>query len=107
VKKGWFCPDTIIWHKNNPIPNTAGQLTNSFEYIFCFSKYPRVSFAEDKKQYIKNVWEFPIASGESKHNAVFPIDLPERILSLFAEEGDIILDPFCGSWEQLVKQLRN
>jgi len=96
LKRRWFCPETIIWHKNNPIPNTANQLTNSFEYIFMFTKRPFYNFPNKDRKYIHNVWKFPISSGNLKHNATFPLELPFRCISLFTEPKDIILDPFIG-----------
>ena len=96
LKRGWFCPETIIWHKNNPIPNTANQLTNSYEYIFLFTKRPFYNFPSKERKYIHNVWKFPISSGDSIHNATFPIKLPLNCISLFTNPRDLILDPFVG-----------
>lgn len=31
------------------------------------------------------------------HPAPFPIELPRRLIQLYTFEGDIVLDPFCGS----------
>ena len=41
LKQGWFCIDTIIWWKNNPIP-IQGRLTNAFEYILVFKNIPSI-----------------------------------------------------------------
>lgn len=34
---------------------------------------------------------------QSKHPAVFPIELPEFFIKAFSNKGDIVLDPFMGS----------
>ncbi len=34
---------------------------------------------------------------QSKHPAVFPIELPEFFIKAFSNKGDIVLDPFIGS----------
>ena len=34
---------------------------------------------------------------QSKHPAVFPIELPEFFIKAFSNKGDIVLDPFVGS----------
>ncbi len=36
-------------------------------------------------------------TAQSKHPAVFPIELPEFFIKAFSNEGDIVLDPFVGS----------
>ena len=36
-------------------------------------------------------------TAQSKHPAVFPVELPEFFIKAFSNEGDIVLDPFIGS----------
>ncbi len=93
-RTNWFCVDTIIWHKNNPIP-IQGRLTNAFEYIFVFAKHP-ISEYKKKITYEHNVWEFPVQQGHG-HSAVFPIELPKRCIVLGSQYEDYVLDPFVGS----------
>jgi site-specific DNA-methyltransferase (adenine-specific) len=40
MKCGFNLNDTMIWHKTNPTPQflNSNRYTNSFEYMFCFSK---------------------------------------------------------------------
>ena len=97
LKRSWLCPDLIIWHKKNPIPNTAYQLTNSIEYIFILTKIPTYKLKVETKEYIHNVWEIAINSEDNKHNAAFPLELPEQAIKLFSDEGQTVLDPFMGS----------
>ena len=42
------------------------------------------------------------------HPAIFPVMLPERLISIFSQEDDLILDPFAGSGSTLIaaKQLK-
>jgi len=37
-----------------------------------------------------------------RHPAIFPIMLPERLISIFSQENDLILDPFVGSGSTLI-----
>ena len=39
------------------------------------------------------------------HPAPFPIDLPCRLIQLYTFEGDVVLDPFCGSGTTCVAAL--
>ena len=49
VERGWILRNTIIWHKTNPMPESAkDRFTNDFEYLFFFVKSPQYYY---KKQY--------------------------------------------------------
>ena len=43
-----------------------------------------------------NVWSINPAR-HSRHPAVFPLELAERIIRYYSVEGDLVLDPFAGS----------
>ena len=43
-----------------------------------------------------NVWSINPAR-HSRHPAVFPLELAERIIRYYSVEGDLALDPFAGS----------
>jgi site-specific DNA-methyltransferase (adenine-specific) len=47
--------------------------------------------------YPTNVLHLATECGNKKHSAAFPLALPEFFIKLFTEEGDTVLDPFCGS----------
>jgi DNA modification methylase len=36
------------------------------------------------------------------HVAAFPVDIPERNITLYTDPGAIVLEPFCGSGTTLV-----
>ena len=36
------------------------------------------------------------------HPAVFPLALAEQLVRTFSQEGDLVLDPFCGSGQTLL-----
>ena len=36
------------------------------------------------------------------HPAVFPVSLAEQLIRTFSQEGDTVLDPFCGSGQTLL-----
>ena len=97
LKSGWFCPDKIIWHKKNPIPNTAYQLTNSFEYVFILTKQPTYKLKVGTRIYEHNIFNISINSEDNSHNAAFPLELPMKIIELFTNENDLVADFFNGS----------
>jgi DNA methylase len=36
------------------------------------------------------------------HPAVYPVSLAEQLIRTFSQEGDLVLDPFCGSGQTLL-----
>ncbi len=55
---------------------------------------------------LNDVWEIPYLNPKAKERVGYPTQKPilllERILAIASYEGDIILDPFCGSGTTLV-----
>lgn len=44
-----------------------------------------------------NVWKIAIAQNKTGHPAVFPLELAEKHVVSWSNEGDVVLDPFIGS----------
>jgi DNA modification methylase len=111
----------IIWQKVTTCHTTGGAtimgsfpyprngiIKLDYEYILIFKKYgtsPPVSrdikeqsklTLEEWNQYFAGHWNF---SGEKqdKHLAMFPEELPKRLIKMFSFVGDTVLDPFLGS----------
>jgi site-specific DNA-methyltransferase (adenine-specific) len=53
-----------------------------------------------------DVWEIPFLNPKAKERVGYPTQKPlillERIIELTTDEGDVVLDPFCGSGTTLV-----
>jgi site-specific DNA-methyltransferase (adenine-specific) len=47
-------------------------------------------------EYFKGHWQFP-GDRQDKHLAVFPEELPRRLVRMFSFVGETVLDPFLGS----------
>ena len=90
-----------------PFPRN-GMLKLDYEFILIFKKpgaTPSVS-AEVKEQsrmtteewntYFQGHWNFP-GEKQSKHLAMFPEELPRRLIRMFTFVGETVLDPFLGS----------
>ncbi|HHS49481.1 MAG TPA: site-specific DNA-methyltransferase, partial [Desulfurella acetivorans] len=111
----------IIWQKVTTCHTTGGAtvmgsypyprngiLKLDYEFILIFKKYgnqPKVNHEvkeqskltqEEWNQYFTGHWNF---SGEKqdKHLAMFPEELPKRLIKMFSFVGDTVLDPFLGS----------
>jgi site-specific DNA-methyltransferase (adenine-specific) len=50
---------------------------------------------------LRDIWEIPFLNPKAKERVGYPtqkpIELMDRIIKISCDEGDIILDPFCGS----------
>jgi site-specific DNA-methyltransferase (adenine-specific) len=55
--------------------------------------------ADEFKEWVRGRWSFPPETRMKDHNhpAMFPEELPRRLMKLFSYQGDIILDPFNGA----------
>ena len=111
----------IIWQKVTTCNTTGGAtvmgsfpyprngiIKLDYEFILIFKKLgdpPKVSkeireksklSLEEWNEYFYGHWNF---SGErqTNHLAMFPEELPKRLIKMFSFEGDTVLDPFLGS----------
>ena len=51
---------------------------------------------EEWREYTKTVWQIANVSHD-EHPAVFPIEIPHRLIKLFSWHGETVLDPFAGT----------
>ncbi len=111
----------IIWQKVTTCHTTGGAtvmgsfpyprsgiLKLDYEFILIFRKYgnsPKVSkeikeqsklTQEEWNQYFTGHWNFP-GEKQDTHLAMFPEELPRRLIKMFSFVGDTVLDPFLGS----------
>jgi DNA modification methylase len=111
----------IIWQKITTTHTTGGAtvmgsfpyprngiLKLDYEFILIFKKYgtpPKVTkevkdqsklTKEEWNQYFTGHWNFP-GEKQDKHLAMFPEELPKRLIKMFSFVGDTVLDPFLGS----------
>lgn len=65
-----------------------------------------VSEREKKGVPLSDIWEIPFLNPKAKERVGYPTQKPilliERIIKISSDEGDVILDPFCGSGTTLV-----
>lgn len=112
---------TIIWRKQTNMHTTGGQkvmgsypyprggiVKMDYEYILLFKKLGKAPSVSDKTreasaltheewQTLFNAhWNIPGARQDG-HIAVFPEEIPRRLIKMFSYVGDTVLDPFMGS----------
>ena len=111
----------IIWQKVTTTNTTGGAtimgsypyprngiLKLDYEFILLFKKHGKAPkpFAEQKKlselskeewdTYFSGHWNFS-GTKQNKHLAMFPEELPARLIKMFAFIDETVLDPFLGS----------
>ncbi len=113
---------SIIWQKATTMNTTGGAsimgsfphprngiVKLDFEYILLFKKQgiaPKptaeqkqlsVMTTEEWNTYFNGHWYFSGAKQEGGHIAMFPEELPKRLIKMFSFAGENVLDPFMGS----------
>ena len=90
--------DLLVWHKTNPIPTCNNKYLSDLEYCV-FAREPNLPLFGNYKTKSK-VWTSS-ANVDDKNDYLHPTCKPVERLSHFiinsSKEGDVILDPFCGS----------
>lgn len=112
---------SIIWQKPTSMHTTGGQqvmgsypyprggiVKIDFEHILLFKKLGKaptpskeakessVLTKEEWDEYFSSHWTF-CGAKQNRHIAVFPEELPKRLIKMFSFVGDTICDPFMGS----------
>ncbi len=116
---GFKLLNDISWVKPNPPPNLSCRyFTHSTETIIWAAKnsksrhtfhYKLMKEINRGKQ-MKSVWEIrppePWEKKFGKHPTQKPVALLERILLASSHEGELVLDPFCGSGTTVLAAFR-
>lgn len=119
-KLGFDYMGSIIWQKKTTMHTTGGAtvmgsfpypgnglIEIDYEFILIFKKLGKKIVSkevkelsklskEEWKEYFLGHWNFP---GERQiyHEAMFPEELPKRLIKMYTFVGDTVLDPFLGS----------
>jgi site-specific DNA-methyltransferase (adenine-specific) len=92
------CWENSKWHTN------SYRAVDEFEYLYVFWK-PGITKVDrkrlDRKEWVewgsRAVWTFASVRTNDDHEAKFPPELPRRVIRLFTDPDDIVLDCFVGS----------
>ncbi len=119
--KGFDYMGAVIWQKVTTCNTTGGAtimgsfpfprngiLKIDYEFILIFKKHgaaPKVSkeikeqskmTTEEWNRFFTGHWNIP-GEKQGKHLAMFPEEVPRRLIKMFSFVGDTVLDPFLGS----------
>ncbi len=111
---------SIIWQKKTTMNTTGGAAVMGsypyppnglveidYEFILIFKKPGKKEFSkeakeksrltkEEWKEFFSGHWNFN-GERQADHEAMFPEELPKRLIKMFTFVGDTVLDPFLGS----------
>ena len=112
--------ELVVWDKGHGIPITSRDiLTRTYEDIFvagtddsvnadldmfsCSSTGRRFIFNKKTRKALTNYWQIGTQNTQIKgHEACYPVELPERGISIMSDINDIVIDPFGGSGTTLI-----
>lgn len=108
-ESGLYLYDKRIW-KKDPAWANCRWTTNTLkavsetEDLYIFWKpgeyvvnRNRLTPDEWKEWGYRQIWSIPSVRANNIHEAMFPKELASRVIRLYSNEGDIVLDPFLGS----------
>lgn len=112
-KTDFTLADTIVWKKRSALPNSCSpnKLTRIWEFVFVFCRKDEfMTFNSNKKvtsvrktgqKAYSNIFNFVEARNNDGtcafNKATFSTELCEKLLAIYAKEGSVVYDPFCGT----------
>jgi DNA modification methylase len=108
-RAGLYLYDHRIWVKdaawaNSKWTNTSLKAVDEYEDLYVFWKpgqqvIDRTKLAQEEwlEWGTRGVWHIDSVRANNDHEAKFPLKLAERVIRLFSDPADTVLDPFMGS----------
>jgi DNA modification methylase len=120
---GYWILNDIVWLKKNPTPQMKGtRFCNAHDTLIWAKKsahqpkytfhYKALKAGNDDKQ-MRSDWHFPVCNGRERemvngkkaHTTQKPESLLHRVIAATSNPGDLILDPFCGCYDEKTEVL--
>jgi len=127
-KQGWHFINDICWFKPNAPPNLSCRMFTAshenllwakknklYKHTFNYHAMKNGDWANDSikkpNKQMRSVWAVTTGKLKEKSHGKHPTQKPEllleRIVLAASQEGDVVLDPFCGSGTTGVAALRH
>lgn len=86
--------ELIIWEKSNPMPASALNITNAYEFFIVLGDKPLKS----NSTYTKNIITTSVnGKMPEEHKAVMKQEVSDWFIEKFTKEAETVLDPFAGT----------
>ena len=86
--------EIIIWEKSNPLPASAHNITNAYEFFIVLGDIPLKSNYTYTKNHITTAVNSE--TNTDTHKAVMKQEVADWFIEKFTSEGDTVLDCFMG-----------
>lgn len=127
-KQGWHIINDICWFKPNASPNLSCRMFTASHEILLWARKEKKSkhtfhydamkqgdwstdFIKKPNKQMRSVWAIGTPKTEEKRYGKHPTQKPEalldRIILAASNQGEIVLDPFCGSGTTGVSAIRH
>lgn len=119
----WIVADDIIWKKKSALPNNVSpnKLTRIVEHVFVFCRKdefktfncnkPVKSIRKTGQKSYANIFNFIEAANNDGKNtlnkATYSTELCEKLLNIYAKDGNLIYDPFIGTGTTAIACVKN
>lgn len=116
---GLYLYDHRIWKKdpawqNSKWTTNTYKAVSEYEDLYVFWKPGEYTVNRNKmtnKEWkdwgYRGIWEIPSVKKNDDHEAKFPVELASRVIKLYSELGDTVLDPFMGSGTTALAAIKN
>jgi len=103
--------EEIVWDRGSTHNHDKGYLYPETERIYILSKpdakpYFRNYDPQGKHKGMSDVWRIGRARN-SFHDAAFPLELAERIVTCYSKPRELVMDPHCGSGTSFIAAVKN
>ena len=106
---GLYLYDKRVWIKdaswaNSKWTNSSLKAVSEYEDLYVFWKpgqqvidRTKLSSKEWKEWGSRGIWYIDSVRKNDDHEAKFPLELAQKVIMLYSDPGDLVLDPFMGS----------
>ncbi len=116
---GLYLYDKRIWMKdptwaNSKWTSNTLKAVSEYEDLYIFWKpgqqvidRNKLSVKEWREWGMRGIWSISSVRANDTHEAQFPLELADRVIKLYTDRGDIVLDPFIGSGTTAIAAIEN
>ena len=118
-EKNWRFQEAIAWVKSAAVWSIPRSMHIEKGHYFPALKWEMILVAgrgdhpkfdikdkKDVREFDENVWTIPVVSGQTQtqtgHPAMFPVEIPLRVITAYSLPGDLIFEPFAGSGSTII-----